>query len=184
MRSLLLSFTALSLVAAVPAFAQTSPARVPVGPGKVVTGPAGLPSVEPLSHHSSNINAANTRSEIAPALPSPAVGPNAGPSDYLRAAQSALAGGRTGEAQQALEQAETRLLDRSVPMGMVNQPAQNPAVQNINSALQALGHHDVQMAMQLVQQTIPMTDQMQTAAGTPMPPVMGAAPPPPPAPRY
>ena len=47
-----------------------------------------------------------------PNLPTTLVGPNATPADYLRAAQQSLQAGRTGEAQQALEMAETRLLDR------------------------------------------------------------------------
>ena len=184
MRALLLSFTALTLLA-VPALAQTSyqgnyPARpvVPTGPGKVVTGPPGLPSVEPLSQHASNINSANTRSVIAPALPPSHVGPNATASDYLRAAQAALASRRTGQAQEALENAETQLLSRSMPADLTNKPDQNPAVRNINSALQALGSHDVQGAMQIVQQTIPMTDQM-VAGGPPMAPgpVVGMPPP-------
>lgn len=169
MRSLLLSLTALSLLGASPVLAQTySGAPVPAGPGKVVTGPRGLPSVEPLSRGASNINSMDTRSTIAPALPSTNLGPNATASDYLRAAQNALAAGQTGRAQEALENAETRLLTRSVPMGAGGQPDQNPAVNNINSALQSLGSHDVQGAMRIVQQTIPMTDQMQTAATGPM----------------
>lgn len=170
MRSLLLSLTALSLIAASPVLAQTySGAPVPAGPGKVVTGPPGLPSVQPLSRQASNINGADTRSTIAPALPSTGLGPNATASDYLRAAQSALASGQTGRAQEALENAETRLLTRATPLGMAEQPDQNPAVSNINSALQSLASHDVQGAMRIVQQTIPMTDQMQTAATGPMP---------------
>ena len=181
MRSLLLSLTSLSLLAASPVLAQTySGAPVPAGPGKVVTGPPGLPSVEPLSRNASNINQSNTRSRIAPALPSTDLGPNASASDYLRAAQNALASGQTGRAQEALENAETRLLTRSTPMGMSGQPDQNPAVNNINSALQSLGAHDAQGAMRIVQQTIPMTDQMQTAATGPMGTgPMGSAPMPP-----
>ncbi|HSU07378.1 MAG TPA: hypothetical protein VLI93_17575 [Acetobacteraceae bacterium] len=178
MRSLLLSFTAVSLLAAAPALAQTSYQSgttgagghyaAPPGQGKVVTGPPGLPSVQPLSRRASNINSADTRTKIAPALPAVDVGPNATPSDYLRAAQNALASGQTGRAQEALESAETRILSRSAPADVAGQPDQNPAVRNINSALQALGSHDVQSAMQLVQQTIPMADQMQTAASGPM----------------
>ena len=42
------------------------------------------------------------------------------PSDYLRAAQGALAAGRIAEAQEALEMAQTRMLDRSVPLGQTN----------------------------------------------------------------
>ncbi len=80
----------------------------------------------PLGTRASNIDAADTRSQIAPNLPSPQLGPNAGAVDYLRAAQSSLAAGRTGEAQQSLEMAQTRLLDRSVPMGQTNNPNDNP----------------------------------------------------------
>lgn len=41
---------------------------------------------------------------------SPAVGQDAESRDYLPIAHTALAGGRTGEAQESLEMAETRLL--------------------------------------------------------------------------
>ena len=178
MRSQLLAFTALAVIAAAPAFAQTSystgtapPPRVVVtGPGKVVTGLPDLPSVEPLSRSASNINSYDTRSVIAPALPQPPVGPNASPSAYLQAAQSALAANRTGEAQEALENAETALLDRSVPQGAVNEPDQSPAVHNVNAALQALAAHDNGQAMALIQQTIPMNDQITAAGGPAMPP--------------
>jgi hypothetical protein len=172
-RSLLLSLTVLAAFVA-PAVAQT----VQTGPGKVVTGPPGLPSVEPLSRSASNINNADTRSVIAPALPSAGVGPNATATDYLRAAQGALASNQTGRAQEALENAETLLLTRSVPMGAVGAPAQNPAVRNINAALQSLGSHDLQGAMSLIQQTIPMTQQAQAGG----PPMMGPGPMPPPPP--
>lgn len=171
MRFLLLSFTVLTAFAAAPVLAQTAtpttppPATVPHSPGKVVTGPRSLPSVEPLSHRASNIDAQDTRSTIAPALPSPPVGPNASATDYLTAAQSALSRNRTGEAQEALENAETLLLSRSVPQNAVNTPDQSPAVQNINAALHALASNDRQQAMNLVQQTIPMTQQA-SAAGS------------------
>ena len=58
--------------------------------------------------------------------------------DYLRAAQSALQAGRTGETQQALEMAQTRLLDRSVPQAQTNNPSDNPAVTQVSQALKAL----------------------------------------------
>ncbi len=57
--------------------------------------------------------------KIASALPAPAVGEDAPPADLLRAAESALAAGRAGEAQEAMEMAQTRLLDRSVPLAHV-----------------------------------------------------------------
>jgi hypothetical protein len=149
MRSLLLSLAMLPVLAAAPAIAQP-------GPGKVVTGPPGLPSVEPLSSHASNITGADTRSVIAPALPSVELGRNATAVDYLQAARSALASGQTGRAQSALESAETLLLTRSVPQGATGAPDQNPAVRNVNAALRSLSRHDIQGAMNLVQQTIPM----------------------------
>jgi hypothetical protein len=176
MRSQLLAFTALAVIAAAPAFGQTSyysgtaSPRVAVGPGKVVTGPRDLPSVEPLSRSASNIDSSDVHSVIAPALPEPPVGPNASPSAYLQAAQSALAANQTGQAQEALENAETALLDRSVPQGAVNEPDQNPTVHNVNQALHALAAHDNATAMNLIQQTIPMADQMTAAGGPPLMP--------------
>jgi len=51
--------------------------------------------------------------------------------------------------------AETRLLDRSVPIGQVNSPDQNPAIAQVNQALQALAAGDRAQAMQLIQRAIP-----------------------------
>jgi hypothetical protein len=114
----------------------------------------------PVGNSASNIDSRDTRSEIAPNLPSPDVGPNATPVDYLRAAQSALSAGRTGEAQQALEQAQTRLLDRSVSYGATNNPSDNPAVAQITQALHALAAGDSAQCMQLVQAAIPAAQAM------------------------
>jgi hypothetical protein len=75
-------------------------------------------------------------------LPAPALPENSPPSAYLHAAQGALAAGRIGEAQEALEQAQTRLLDRSVPLGQTNEPSNNPAIGQISQALQALAARD------------------------------------------
>jgi hypothetical protein len=79
---------------------------------------------------------------IAPALPMPDVGEDGPATAYLRAAEAALATGRTGEAQQALEMAQTRLLDRSVPLGQTGVPSADPAVAQISAALQALAAGD------------------------------------------
>jgi len=108
-----------------------------------------------MGTHASNIDASDTRSVIAPNLPSPQLGPNASPADYLRAAQSALQAGRTGEAQQSLEMAQTRLLDRSVPMGQTNNPSDNPAVTQVSQALKALASGHRAQTMQLIQSAIP-----------------------------
>src|SRR5690242_13993731 len=69
----------------------------------------------PQSSQSSNINPGDTRSSIAPRLPTPLAGEDTTPRRYLIDARQALALGRTGEAQEALERAETRLLDRPAP---------------------------------------------------------------------
>jgi hypothetical protein len=162
MRSLALSFTILAGLAGGPAFAQgvpVTPQGVPPGanpetgarPGNVIGTGMSLP----MGTRASNINSADTRSMIAPNLPSPPLGANASPADYLRAAQSALQAGRTGEAQQSLEMAQTRLLDRSVPQGQTNTPDQNPAVTQISQALQALASGDRAQTMQLIESAIP-----------------------------
>ena len=109
----------------------------------------------PMGTRASNIDQSNTRSMIAPNLPSPSIGANANAVDYLRAAQSALQAGRTGEAQQSLEMAQTRLLDRSVPMGQTNNPSDNPAVTQVSQALKALAAGDRAQTMQLIQSAIP-----------------------------
>lgn len=168
MRSAVLSLIALLSFAAVPAVAQPV---VQAGPGKVVTGPPGLPSVEPLSHSASNISSADTGAAIAPALPSPNLRPNATATDYLRAAQSALADDQTGRAQSALEHAETLLLTRSVPRGTAGVPDQGATVSNIEVALNALAQGGTLQAMDIVQHTIPMAQQTASlgAPGASMP---------------
>ena len=86
----------------------------------------------------------------------PACGAGRESADYLRAAQASLPAGRTGEAQQSLEMAQTRLLDRSVVMGQTDNPSDNPAVSQISQALKALAHGDRAQTMQLIQSTIPI----------------------------
>ena len=163
MRSLALSFTILAGLAGAPVLAQTG---VPVTPQGVPPGanPAtgarpgndiGTGMSMPMGTRASNIDAADTRSVIAPNLPSPPLDRNASAADYLRAAQTALQADRTGEAQQSLEMAQTRLLDRSVPMGQTNNPSDNPAVTQVSQALRALAAGDRAQTMQLIQSAIP-----------------------------
>jgi hypothetical protein len=109
----------------------------------------------PMGTRASNIDSNDTRSAIAPNLPSPSLGPDSSPVDYLHAAQASLQAGRTGEAQQSLEMAQTRLLDRSVPLGQTNNPSDNPAVAQISQALRALAARDRAQAMQLIEAAIP-----------------------------
>ena len=109
-------------------------------PGNVIGTGMSLP----MSTKAGNLN-----------LPTPAVGENASVADLLRAARGALAAGRTGEAQQALEMAQTRLLDRSVPLGQTNSLSDNPVVQQIAQARQALLADDRPTCMRLIEAAIP-----------------------------
>jgi hypothetical protein len=98
---------------------------------------------EPFSTVASNIDPADTRSTIAPRLPTPTALENDAPAGYLKAARQALDARRTGAAQQALEMAETRLLDRSVPKGSADVADQAPAVMMVRNALTDLGRNDL-----------------------------------------
>jgi hypothetical protein len=104
----------------------------------------------PRSDNASNIGPADTRSTIAPTLPASREGANAGTSDYLKAARTALVAGQTGQAQQSLEMAETRALGRSVAQGQTATPSDSPVVARIQDALRALGGGDKARAIQLI----------------------------------
>jgi hypothetical protein len=136
MRPLLLTSTMLVALAATPALADLSP----------ITG-----QPEPFSRSASNITPSNTRSEIAPALPAPQTD---GPRNLLMTASQDLGSGQTGAAQEALERAETRILDRSVPATMANQPDGGQAVNLIRQARMALAQNDLRGANGYVQQAL------------------------------
>ncbi len=68
----------------------------------------------------------------------------------LNDAKSSLAAGKTGEAQEALEQAETRALTRSVAYNDNNKAIEDPVVSAINQARQALGQKDVAGAQRAI----------------------------------
>src|ERR1700733_10033962 len=99
MRQITLPCALLFSLASGAALAQ---APVPVGPQGVPPGanPAtgarpgneiGTGMSLPMGNSASNINPTDTRSMIAPTLPSPAVGDNASAPDYLAAARNSLA---------------------------------------------------------------------------------------------
>jgi len=137
----LLGMTAMSALAQAPVMDPATGAR----PGHV----PGVGESLPLSDKASNIVPADTRSTIAPTLPASAVGENAGPYDYLRAARASLVAGRTGQAQQSLEMAETRALDRSVAQGQVA-PVSSGFISQIGDARRALGEGDSNHAIALI----------------------------------
>lgn len=137
----------LPLVFALPAvtLAQTPVYGAPPDAGAAVTGS------QPRSDTASNITPGDTRSPVAPSLPGPDLPPDSPPSAYLRAARGALATGRTGEVQQALEMAESRMLDRSVALGQTGVPSDNPTVGQITRALQALASNDRASCMSAIE---------------------------------
>ncbi len=151
-QTLLASATLLSLACALPAFAQPYAPDTTGGehwahqPGTGMSGPA--------SNTASNIGNGDSRSQIAPHLPQPAQGENASPEIYLRDAQRALAQRQTGLAQQALEMAETRLLDRSTAPEAANMPDQRPEVAAVSRARQALGAGNVRAASNAIQMAL------------------------------
>ena len=95
------------------------------------------------SDKASNITASDTRSPIAPRLPTPGVGQSATPAAFLNAAQTALNAHQTGRAQEALERAETAMLQRSVPADMASAPDSGPGVTQVKMARDALSKGDV-----------------------------------------
>jgi hypothetical protein len=137
----LLGMTALSALAQAPPILAT---------GARAGHTAGIGDSLPRSDKASNIGSADTRSNIAPTLPQPAVGENAGPYDYLRAARASLVAGHTGQAQQSLEMAETRALVRSVSKDQADVPTDSKFVSRISDARHALGDGNSAHAIELI----------------------------------
>ena len=110
----------------------------------------GVGQSEPASNQASNINPGTTRGAIAPRLPAPHIGPDASPHDLLVAARLDLASHRNGAAQEALERAETRLLDRSVAPRAAGTPDNGPMVDRIAEARRALASGDTEGARGII----------------------------------
>lgn len=87
--------------------------------------------------------------EIADMLPAPHAANDTVPA-LLDAATSALTAGHTGQAQEALEEAETRALDRSVVASDQTHAIAGPVVTNIYQARQALGNNNISGALSSV----------------------------------
>jgi hypothetical protein len=139
--------TAAVVALALPAAAQTPENPVDgARPGNVI----GTGSSLPAGNTTSNVTPGDTKSLIAPNLPSPSVPAGSPPRAYLEAAQRALTLGRTGEAQQALEEAETRMLDRSVVPSRADVPDEQPGVRDVTDALHALAAGDRARTQQII----------------------------------
>ena len=149
MRYVSFATVALLSIAAVQALAQ-APSTLDPATGARPGHEPGVGVSLPLSNNASNIGPADTKSIIAPTLPASSVGEMATPREYLQAARASLVAGRTGQAQQSLEMAETRALDRSVAQGQTNAPSDSQMVARIHDARRALGSGDSTHAIQLI----------------------------------
>lgn len=104
----------------------------------------------PASNQASNVTPGDTRSRIAPRLPTPAGGQDASIPTFLRDAQTALNSRQSGRAQEALERAETAMLQRSVAPDQAGSPDQAPDVIQVESARKSLAGGDMAAAKQSV----------------------------------
>jgi hypothetical protein len=145
----MLATAALLGLAVMPALAQT-PSSLDSATGARPGHVPGIGTSLPLSDRASNIEPSDTRSSIAPTLPESSLGANATARDYLTAARSALVAGRTGQAQQSLEMAETRALDRSVEPSLASEPSHSQFINRIGEARHALGDGDSKRAISII----------------------------------
>ena len=116
-------------------------------PGNVI----GTGNSLPMSNRASNIRGSDTRSAIAPRLPTPSSGEDGGPARFLAAARGAIMAGHTGEAQEALERAESRLLDRDVDPRHANDPSRQPDVAAVANARRVLATGDRAATLQAIE---------------------------------
>ena len=168
MRTLLLtSVAAFGLALAAPAMAQDTGVPTPA-PHKLMREGAMNPATGarwghtpgigvslPVANQASNIAPQDTRSIIAPTLPKPPLAENATPAQFLAAARDSLARGQTGAAQEALERAMTRRLDRDALRGI--DPSGDPMIGKIRASLDALASHQLQTAQQDISSAMPAT---------------------------
>ena len=145
MRKMLLTCAAVLGLAAT-ATAQTLAPSSDIRPGHV----PGVGDSFPASNRASNIVPGDTHSVIAPRLPPPQGGQNASISQFLTDAQNSLNAGQSGRAQEALERAETAMLQRSVPADQANTPDQAPDVKLVEQARNDLARRDVNSAKQAI----------------------------------
>ncbi len=111
---------------------------------------AALSQPAPAAAGASNTTTSDTRSVIAPRLPSPALGDDAPPSDFLHAARVALMLHHLGEAQEALERAESRALDRSLPPSQARQASKQSLIKQITEARRALSSGDNDLTLRMI----------------------------------
>ncbi len=119
----------------------------------------GMRGQVPISSPASNIEPSDTRSVVAPALPVPPVPSGSPPREFLQAAREAVLRGRSGNAQEALERAETRVLDRPVTASMGTAPDSDRIVLDIAVALRALAVHQPPVAFVAIDDALRLSSQ-------------------------
>ena len=138
MRTALLTSAALLVVVVTAPVSSQPTVTPPTAPGSSVTASEEIPSdtaghpVWKLRPH----QGVQRRSPAAPRSATASVDENASADQYLRDAQTALRERRIGEAREALERAEIRVLN-SAPN---TNAAKNSTVDTIEQAREALGH--------------------------------------------
>lgn len=143
-----------ALLAAQLAVAQAQMAPQTTATGALPGNDIGTRSSLPRSPYASNITPGDTKSTIAPTPPEPDVGPDADVRQLLMAGNQAISAGQTGTADEALEQAETQLLIRSVPQTQTDYVSQDPLVEQIDQVRTTLGRNDNALASQLINQIL------------------------------
>jgi len=131
--------------------------------------PAVLSSVK--APRAGSINRSEARSGIASHVPSSPSDEHASADQFLRDAQTALSKHHTGEAQEALERAETRLLGGPNERGTSSDGSQNQDVAVIEQARDALGHRrylrpDTTQAGQMIDQALAQSTGGSTVPGS------------------
>jgi hypothetical protein len=102
-----------------------------------------------------------------PRLPLPPVPENDPPHAFLEAARSAVDQGQTGEAQEALERAETRLVDRAVMVNGTRGSDGERAVLDIGVTRQGLAARDRAGALLAINDALAASDPVARAAAPP-----------------
>jgi hypothetical protein len=154
MHKTIVTAAALLSLTGVSALAQTPPSGTNPTTGARYGHEPGVGESLPHSDKASNISHGKQQAAVAPTLPKSGLGDNATSADYLRAARASLVAGHSGQAQQSLEMAETRALDRSVAQGETNVPSDSPMVSRIRDALHALGSRNNKKAVVFIDQAL------------------------------
>jgi hypothetical protein len=131
----------------------------------------------------SEVTAPDTRAPVSAALPIPPSRPEASASRFLGTARQVLTAGRVGEAEEALERAETRLLQSSARPLPNRSPAGERAVREIDIARRAVASGDREGALRaidnaLAAEALAAHPKSLAAPSGPVAPVPRAPPPP------